>query len=82
MAYLAYRILAAKMKKSFAPITSGKLNQDAWLSSVAPNSKEERIRIINQSLRGAGFPEYDQIDAFAVRDDDSEQIDPIVSSGG
>ena len=84
LAYIAYLILATKMKRSFSQLADKKEQAKEMLPKLAPEDKSEREQIVRAALSDAGLPDFDQVQAFAETydddDDDDESIDPIVSA--
>ncbi len=84
IAYVGYLMVVGKLKRNFAALAEQRENAEAMLPKLAPQEKQERIRIVDQALEAAGFPDFEQIQACAERydedDDDDESIDPIVSA--
>ena len=72
MAYVGYRIVAHKIKRSFSPLSQPTFHQDAILPKLGPESEEERIAVISGALRSARLPSYEQITTFAELRDHEE----------
>ena len=83
MAYIGYLVLAAKLKRNFSGLGPQKENVEKMLPKLAPEDKQERIQIVDAALRSAGLPNFEQVAAYAERDDaddEDEDIGPIVSA--
>ena len=50
------------------------------LPKLVPESKDERIQIVDAALADAGLPRYSQISAFEPVIDDEDDIGPIFKS--
>jgi hypothetical protein len=80
MAYIAYRVFAAKLKRNFSGLSAQKEKAAEMLPKLAPQDEQERIQIVAAALQSAGLPDFEQVVAYAERDDeDDEDISPIVS---
>ncbi len=81
IAYIGYRIVANKMKRNFSSLADKREQAEAMLPKLGPADKAERVRTVNRVLQAAGFPDFEQVEACAERDDDDddESIEPIVS---
>ncbi|MCG8650707.1 MAG: hypothetical protein MI861_12795 [Pirellulales bacterium] len=81
--YIGYRLLLGKLKRNLlAGVNRESFKQDTFLPKLAPESKEERIRMIDEALQTARLPSFQQINDYYenVDEDWDEPVEPIVRS--
>jgi hypothetical protein len=63
--YVGYRFMLAKLKQSFLPLARNGLDQQTLLPKLAPDSKAQRVQIIDDALAAARLPDFAEIVAYA-----------------